>query len=71
MQRLGRILKLLFSPSGSHCQAKMLESDFVDYFELLGVPVIATTNDISQAYRKMALECHPDRHGGHGKICMS
>ncbi|MCL6683070.1 molecular chaperone DnaJ [Sphingomonas alba] len=35
-----------------------------DYYELLGVPKSADERTIKAAYRKAAMECHPDRHGG-------
>jgi molecular chaperone DnaJ len=35
-----------------------------DYYELLGVPRSADEKSIKAAYRKMAMDCHPDRHGG-------
>jgi molecular chaperone DnaJ len=35
-----------------------------DYYELLGVPRGADPQTIKSAYRKAAMECHPDRHGG-------
>lgn len=34
----------------------------IDYYKVLGVARDATANDIKQAFRKLALECHPDRH---------
>ena len=36
----------------------------VDYYELLGVERGADERTIKAAYRKLAMECHPDRHGG-------
>ncbi len=35
-----------------------------DYYELLGVPRGADDKTIKAAYRKAAMDCHPDRHGG-------
>ena len=35
-----------------------------DYYELLGVPRSADERAIKAAYRKVAMDCHPDRHGG-------
>ena len=36
----------------------------VDYYERLNVPRDADEKAIKSAYRKLALECHPDRNGG-------
>jgi len=35
-----------------------------DYYELLGVPRAADDVAIKAAYRRLAKECHPDRHNG-------
>lgn len=36
----------------------------IDYYELLGVQRGADEKAIKAAFRKAAMECHPDRHGG-------
>ena len=35
--------------------------DYLGYYELLGVPVTATHPGIKSAYKKMALQAHPDK----------
>ena len=35
-----------------------------EYYDILGVPRDASPDDLKRAYRKKAMENHPDRHGG-------
>lgn len=33
-----------------------------DYYGVLGVPKTATDDEIKKAFRKLAVELHPDKH---------
>jgi curved DNA-binding protein len=39
----------------------------MSFYEVLGVPDTATTDQIKKQYRKLSLECHPDRPNGNAE----
>jgi len=38
--------------------------DYKDYYQILGVPNTSSGDEIKRAYRRLAMQCHPDRNQG-------
>ncbi len=54
-------------PDGACGPRREDDVEFQDYYKTLGVARDASAEDIKRAYRKLALEWHPDRHAGDEK----
>jgi curved DNA-binding protein CbpA len=42
----------------------------MDYYDILGVPKTASSDEIKKAFRKKAVEHHPDKGGDPAKVKM-
>lgn len=56
-----KAVKLIAVPSANHLKGRIREGDTFDPYQVLGVPVEATFEDIRAAYLKLSKIYHPDR----------
>src|SRR5687767_14946890 len=55
---------VLESAPQTHAGRAMMSTAMRDYYEILAVEKTADADAIKKAYRKLALQYHPDRNGG-------
>jgi DnaJ family protein C protein 2 len=46
-----------------YSEEELLQNNALTHYEILNVPVFATTDDVKKAYRKSSLKYHPDKTG--------